>query len=300
MKITFWGVRGSYPVAGVTTNDFGGNTSCVEVRLGDGTLLILDAGTGIRSLGQSLMQNGFSKGHGHAHLLLSHPHWDHIQGFPFFEPAYIPGNQLTIYARKQNQVRLREILAYQSSADYFTVPFSELKAGMDFKEIEADQTFTIGSATVRTVRLNHPNIALGYRIDADGKSFAYITDTAPFEDILIGEAFIPKVPDKVSEEDRRELTSLQHKLLSLIEGADFMVYDTFFRMEDYKRCPHWGHSTPEHGIRLCQEAGVKVLALFHHAPSNTDAMMSDLEKQFSAVDRQVEVVAAAEGKSYEL
>lgn len=298
MKVKFWGVRGSYPVPGVTTNLYGGNTSCIEVRFDDHTAMILDAGTGIRPLGNALMQNGFSKGQGSANILITHTHWDHIQGFPFFKPAFVEGNRFTVYARRNNQQRLKTILEYQNNSEYFPVPFSAMKASFDFVEIEADETYRIGPAIVKTIRLNHPNIALGYRIEADGKVFAYITDTSPFESILIGEHFIPKPPDKISDEDQAALNELQRKLLTVIENADLMVYDTFFRLEEYQRSPHWGHSTPEHGLDLCREAGVKAMALFHHAPSNSDEVMGLMDTYYQKLAKpdRVEVFAAREGK----
>ena len=302
MKIKFWGVRGSYPVPGVGTNKYGGNTSCLEVRLDNGELIILDAGTGIRPLGKALIQNGFGQGKGHANILFTHTHWDHIQGFPHFKPAYVEGNEFTIYARKQDHVTLKEVFAFQNGATYYPAPLDAMKAKLNFKEIQAEQTLSVGGATVRTVRLNHPNIALGYRIEADGKVFVYMTDTAPFEDMLIGSDFIPKPPEKIGEEEKRQLKELEMKLFSITENADFVVYDAFFKMDEYKRNPHWGHSTPEHGAQMCLETGAKKIALFHHAPSNTDDVMDQMEKYYEAQYRSegVEVTVAMEGEEIPL
>jgi phosphoribosyl 1,2-cyclic phosphodiesterase len=302
MKIKFWGVRGSYPVPGLSTNKYGGNTPCVQVTLDSGSIIILDAGTGIRPLGQALMQNGFGSGKGQANILITHTHWDHIQGFPFFAPAFIGGNRFTIHARASSHRHLREILAYQNEEYFSPVPFQAMKADLKFVEIEADQTFKIEDAVVTTFKLNHPNVAIGYRIVADGKVFAYVTDTAPFEDVLIGDAFIPKPPDKISDEDQRQLEELQMKLNTVLQNADFIVYDAFFRMDEYMKNPHWGHSTPEHGIDLCHKVGVKRLALFHHAPSNTDETMAMLEDYYQTMCKAfgLEVMVAMEGKEITL
>lgn len=297
MRIKFWGVRGSYPVPGISTNKFGGNTPCLEVRLDNGQLIIIDAGTGIRPLGLSLMNNGFGSGKGHADILISHTHWDHIQGFPFFKPLYVNGNQFTIHARPSNHLHLKEIVSYQNKDCYLPLPFSSVKAQLDFSEIEADQKFKLGDAVVKTFKLNHPNIAIGYRIEADRKVFAYVSDTAPFENVLIGEQFIPNPPTSLTEQEQRTLSDLQFKLNSVLEGVDFMVYDSFFQVNEYLKNPHWGHSTPEHGIDLCLESGVQQFALFHHAPGNTDEILEGMENYYRQKSKEthVEVIVAREG-----
>ncbi len=302
MKIKFWGVRGSYPVPGIHTNKYGGNTPCLQVTLDSGAVIILDAGTGIRGLGQALMQNGFGSGKGLANILMTHTHWDHIQGLPFFAPAFVGGNKFTVHARPSCHRHLKEIFAYQNEEYFSPVPFQAMKADLKFIEIEADQTFMLGEAVVKTFKLNHPNVAIGYRIEADGKSFAYVTDTAPFENVLLGDAFIPKPPDTINSEDQRQLADLQIKMNTVLENADFIVYDAFFRMDEYKKNPHWGHSTPEHGIDLCHEVGVKQLALFHHAPSNTDETLDTLENYYRGKCKGIgpDVMVAMEGKEITL
>ncbi len=297
MIVKFWGVRGSYPVPGVSTNKYGGNTPCVEVRLNDGTHIILDAGTGIRELGQALLHNGFGHGEGATHLLVTHTHWDHIQGLPHFAPAFVPGNRLSIYSRRQVGYQLRDIFAFQYRPDYSSVSFSDFKATLNFVEVVEDSEFKIGTATIRTVKLNHPSVAIGYRIDADGGSFAYVTDTAPFDDLLIGNEFIPTPPTAINPEDERKMGLLQERLLKFLADVHVMVYDTFFRMEDYKRNPHWGHSTVEHGMDLCLQANVSQLVLFHHAPSNTDDVMDRVETHYREKSKPlgIDVRAAMEG-----
>ncbi|MCB0834786.1 MAG: MBL fold metallo-hydrolase [Bacteroidetes bacterium] len=302
MKIKFWGVRGSYPVPGVQTNKFGGNTPCIEVRLDNGQLIIIDAGTGVRGLGLDLMENGFGKGQGKASILITHTHWDHIQGLPFFKPAFVSGNEFTIYARASHHENLKQVFAFQNNACYSPTPFADMKASMNFVETDAEQKFRVGDALVKTVKLNHPNTAIGYRIEADDKVFACITDTAPFEDVLIGDQFIPTPPKSVSAEDERLLAELQFKLNTVIENADLMVYDTFFQVNEYMKNPHWGHSTPEHGLDLCKECDVDRLALFHHAPSNTDEILESMQTHYRKTggDLHVDVMVATEGQEVAL
>jgi phosphoribosyl 1,2-cyclic phosphodiesterase len=300
MKIRFWGVRGSYPVSGSHTNKYGGNTSCIEVRLDNGELIILDAGSGIRALGKELMDNGYSKGKGFAHLLITHTHWDHIQGFPHFKPAYVKGNRFQIWSRKQDEISLRNVFAFQNQPQYYPTPLDDMSASLDFKEVIVGQTYQIAGATVKTVRLNHPNLAVGYRIEYEGKCFAYITDTAPFEDILIGSEFIVAPPTSLDDATKHELKSFQNQLLSVIENANVMVYDTFFRIEEYRRNPHWGHSTPEHGLGLCQESGVEHLLFFHHAPSMSDEQLDQMRQYYATKYRSEKVTLDISREGQEL
>lgn len=172
-----------------------------------------------------------------------------------------------------------------------------MRSSLNFHEVEIGISFKIGSATIHPVQLNHPNIAVGYRIEEAGKSFAYITDTAPFEDILIGSDFIA-TPESPDETAKKKLRELQSHLLSGISGADAMVYDTFFRLEEYRRNPHWGHSTPEHGIGLCREAGVRALYFFHHAPSMSDDQLDQLRQYYLSKYRSeaIRIEVSAEGQ----
>ena len=303
MNVRFWGVRGSYPVAGLDTVRYGGNTSCVSIKLDDGSFIVLDAGTGLRNLGDEMMSNGFTDGDGEATILISHTHWDHIMGMPFFRPATVAGNRFIVHARRREScdLNLHDVFVGQQSSDYFDHAFNEFKAYFEFVEIVEGDFFSTGDATITCARLNHPCYSLGYRIVADGGIVAYVTDTSPFEDILIEDSFIadPKTAMHAPDTPRGKLMlDLRDKVVELISGADLVVYDTFFEPQGYSSRPHWGHSTPDHAIQACRDAGAKKLALFHHAPENTDETMDELRAKYrdQAKGTGLEVVVAIEGQ----
>jgi phosphoribosyl 1,2-cyclic phosphodiesterase len=307
MKVRFWGVRGSYPVPGVDTNRYGGNTSCVEVRTDGGPRIIIDAGTGIRKLGKELMTGEFGEGKGVAHLLVSHTHWDHIQGLPFFAPMYQDGNKFHVYARQRDDTHLRAVFASQTDSPYFPVPFDKVKADVSFRELVEGAKFEIGSVKVSCTRLNHPWIAIAYRLECDGAAVAYVTDTAPFRDILIEQEYIrqpPRPGEKLKPDDAAKLESMREGVVRLCEGADLVIYDTQFTPEEYVQRPHWGHSCPEDAIEIAEAAGARTLALFHHDPNRTDAQLDAILAACSTKVKQngtkLELIAAAESLELEL
>lgn len=303
MKVRFWGVRGSYPVPGPDTLRYGGNTSCVEVRPSDGPPIIIDAGTGLRKLGKELMQGPAGEGQGEVHLLVSHTHWDHIQGLPFFAPLYTRGNRLNVYAR-QRDTHLRAVFASQSDSPYFHVPFDHLQADVDFRDLVEGEHFHIGPTRISCTRLNHPWIALGYRIECDGAAVAYITDTAPFRDILIEQEYIrqpPRPGEALKSDDAGKLAVMREGVVRLCDGADLVIYDTQFTPDEYATRPHWGHSCPDDALEIAQAAGAKTLALFHHAPERSDAQLDQILAEVRTVSAgTVEVIAAAESLTVEL
>jgi phosphoribosyl 1,2-cyclic phosphodiesterase len=305
MKIRFWGVRGSYPVPGAQTNRYGGNTSCVQVVPKDGPIIVIDAGTGLRRLGKDLMQGSFAEGRGAAHLLISHTHWDHIQGLPFFSPLYQEGNRFYVYARQRDDTHLRAVFASQTEDPYFPVPFNAVKADVAFRELVEGARFEIGGVKVACTRLNHPWIAMAYRLDCDGASVVYATDTAPFTDILLENEFIktpPRVGEPPSAEHQAKLGEMRDALVDLCKGADFLIYDTQFTPEEYRQRPHWGHSTPNDAIEIAMASGVKQLALFHHAPERTDDQQDEIlaDTRAKVYGTDLEVIAAYEQLEVEL
>jgi phosphoribosyl 1,2-cyclic phosphodiesterase len=302
MRVRFWGVRGSLPVPGMKTERYGGNTSCVEVRSAAGTRVVVDAGTGIRKLGKELTQAEGDPAKTNVHLLISHTHWDHIQGLPFFSPLYQQGSRLHVYARKRDDLHLRAVFASQTDDPYFPIPFGEAKAQIAFRELMDSAKFEISDVKVSCTRLNHPYIATAYRLSADGASVVYVSDTAPFSDILFDDQFIarpPSVGAELPKADRDKLALMRQGVVRLCEGADLVIYDTMFTTEDYQRLPHYGHSRPSDAIEICREAGVRSLALFHHAPERSDSEVDDILASARAMTKRegiaLEVVAAYEG-----
>ena len=298
MKVRFWGVRGSLPVPGAKTERYGGNTSCVEVRSAAGTRVVVDAGTGIRKLGKELASEG-EAGHARVHLLISHTHWDHIQGLPFFAPLYQAGNQFYVYARQRDDTHLRAVFASQTEDPYFPVPFNAVKAEVAFRELVEGARFQIGDVKVSCTRLNHPWIAMAYRLDCDGASVVYSTDTAPFTDVLLEHEFIktpPIVGGPLIPEHAAKLRAMREGLIDLCRGADLLIYDTQFTQEEYRMRPHWGHSTPQDAIEIAAAAKVKTLALFHHAPERTDDQQDAILEatRLETRDLGIEVIAAHE------
>ncbi len=251
-KVKFWGVRGSIATPGSRHVAFGGNTSCVELALG-GQRIILDAGTGIRNLGHWLMRKNVNN----AHILLSHTHWDHINGFPFFAPAFREDHAYTIMAgHLSDRGGVRSVLSSQMAQPTFPVPLDIMKARMSFEDFRAGEDFEImRGIAVRTIALNHPDGATGYRITYRGKSLCYVTDTE----------HVPGKPDE--------------SILALIEGADLVIYDSTYTDKEFPAKIGWGHSTWQEGMRLCQAANVKRLAIFHHDPDHEDRFMERLEEE---------------------
>lgn len=299
MKVRFWGVRGSLPVPGRRTERYGGNTSCVEVLTSAGTRIIIDAGTGIRLLGKELMRGPYSDGGGEAHVLVSHTHWDHIQGLPFFAPLYVAGNRLALYTRRREDRALHTVLDGVDSP-YFPAPPGEARAQVDFRELEDDARFQISDAEIRCTRLNHPNSATAYAVIADGAKVAYVSDTAPFGDILFGDEFLPGPPaTELSSAARSALDSMRASVIRLCEGADLVIYDTMFTAEDYRLLSHYGHSRPDDALDICREAGARTLALYHHAPERSDeevdAMLTGARDNARRSSSPLSLLAAFEG-----
>ena len=293
--LRLWGVRGSVPTPGPRTALVGGNTACIEIQLA-GERLLLDAGTGLRQLG--LAQQGAPIA---ATLLFSHLHWDHIQGLPFFAPLYVEGNKVHIYAR-QRDVHLKTIFCNQTEDPYFPVGLEEVSAQVSYTELRDRSVFDIEGFRISSAPLNHPYIALGYRLDIEGSAVAYISDTAPFSTILLEHEYVPVKPDMDSpppELDSSKLAAMRQSVEDLCRACDLVIYDTMFRMEEYLTFPHWGHSSPEHALEIVEAAGAKRLVLYHHAPNRSD---EEIDNDLAEVRKRtsVEVLAAAEGLELEL
>ena len=264
MLMTFWGVRGSYPVPGAATVRYGGQTSCVEIRSASGECLIVDAGTGLRALGDRLISSGPSA----TTILLSHLHWDHIQGLPFFTPIYVPGNWVEVVTGANGVMPLEQALRRQMSAPFFPVEFDDVKPQLRWREPRVSEAFAIGDVRVTMAKLNHPDPVYGYRLDYAGASIVYATDTEHF-------------------------ACVDPTLKKLAAGADILIYDSQYTPEEYPSKVGWGHSTWQAGADLARAAGVPQLVLFHHDPGRTDAQLAEIERTAQA--NLPGTVAAREG-----
>ena len=289
MRIKFWGTRGSIPTPGPGTVRYGGNTSCVELRTDDGTLFILDCGTGLRELGRALMQEPQPIV---GNILLSHTHWDHTQGFAFFDPVFQKGNQFTIFAASGVDRLLSEVLAGQMDYLYFPLTLDELQASIAFKEV-SEESFNVGDVQIRTRFLNHTILTLGFRITAGGTTVAYIADHEPFSPNLYRAGVEdPSLLDIIHDGDR------QH--VGFLAGSDLVIHDAQYTSAEYvggKRS--WGHSTTEYVVDVAVAAGVRQVVLTHHDPEHDDDFVEALEAHCQARARalgsDLQVVAAAEG-----
>jgi phosphoribosyl 1,2-cyclic phosphodiesterase len=294
MQITFWGVRGSYPVPGAATVRYGGQTSCVEARTASGDTLIVDAGTGMRALGNKLFREAPEPQH--YHVLLSHVHWDHIQGLPFFSPAYVPGTKISVYALLTAADELHQVIGGITRHEFFPMPLEAVPAVFEFHQVEPGVEFDINGFHIMPIALNHPFGAVGYRIDGDGSSWAYVADTAPFTQVLHKQHFLPG-PEPLTEEDKRALAVMRDALVRRLAGVDTVVYDTHFLPDEYAKFPHYGHSTPDQAIEICVEASARRLVLYHHAPSHGDDQMDRIAAEYlsQGAKKHIEVLTSFEG-----
>jgi len=270
-SVRFWGVRGSIPCPGQDTVEYGGNTSCIEIRA-DERLLIIDLGSGARLLGDWLLENEMKK-HGKikAEIFITHTHWDHIMGFPMFTPIYIKGTELTINGPVfPNNDKLKDIFEIQLSYNYWPVRLDELSAKIDYNQINETTVDLGGGLTVTSKILNHPTICLGYRFNFQGKSIAIVYDHEPF-----------------SNSDDNE------KISQFVKDADLLIHDAQYTNEEYPNHIGWGHSTMDTALQTAAAAGAKTLILHHHDPSHTDALLALQEKIYAGKD--VKCVMAKEG-----
>lgn len=251
---------------------YGGNTSCLEVRCGK-ELLIFDAGTGLRPLGKKLAQEGNLD----ADLFLSHTHFDHVSGLPFFGPAFLPSNKFRFWAGhlEVQGLELCDVLCEMMMPPLFPVPIEIFKADIAYKDFVAGDTLTPkAGVTLKTAPLNHPNGATGYRVEYAGKSICYVTDTE----------HTGQGPDP--------------RICQLIAGSDIVIYDSSYTDEEYPKFRGWGHSTWEEGIRVCEAAGAKRLVIFHHDPAHDDEMMDSIAE--AAEKRRIGTLVAREGLTLSL
>lgn len=287
--VKFWGVRGSIPAPGQATVRYGGNTSCVSVERNDldgDRILVLDAGTGIRQLGNELVGRAIDKLN--IDLVISHTHWDHIQGLPFFTPLFDRSNIATILGPKQGEVDLERILSEQMNQVVFPVPLEGLAAQLEVEHV-AEGEFTAGGFEIAATRLRHPANTLGYRIkpEGGGPEFAYICDNE------LGHG---------REYDVR--SSWREDIVRFLVDTDVLVHDAMYTPEELERFRGWGHSSYGEAVALAAESGVKQLVLFHHRPEHDDGtidvVLEKAQEAAAKLDGGLKVIAAAEGQQLTL
>jgi phosphoribosyl 1,2-cyclic phosphodiesterase len=279
LTVSFRGVRGSMPSPGMSTARYGGNTACVEVRSGN-EILILDAGTGIRGLGTDLIDE-FGSGPIEATLLISHTHWDHIQGLPFFAPAYAKQNRIRVMAAKGAGATVERALHNQMDPIHFPVGLDHLLGLSKVEELAADGE-TLGKFRVRVTGLNHPGGCAGFRIEANGGSLAYLPDHEPFESL---------------SKPLADLSAHTTSLIEFVRGVDLLILDTQYTEAEYEKRYGWGHGCLTDSVALALSAGVRQLAFFHHDPGHDDDQMDQMIDAGRALVRSGESIVFAAGEN---
>ena len=296
MKVKVWGCRGSISVPGPKTVRYGGNTTCYEVQSDSGELLIIDSGTGFRELGDSLIPRMPLK----AHIVFSHTHYDHVIGYPFFVPFFIPSNEFKLYGPSLFDKSFRDIMNELLSYSFFPVRLDELAAKLHFHDLK-EEVVTMGPFNVETVYANHPVTTIAYRISCDGKSFVFSGDTEPYINHLAGDADAD--PDDLAEiED--VIQEQTQKWFAFLDSADLVFYDAQYTPEEYPKFKGWGHTSMETAILNCHKSKVKKLVMTHHDPRRTDDQLDALLVRWKDYVSQhnlgLPVDFAREGLSYEV
>lgn len=281
VTVRCWGTRGSIPSPGPKTVRFGGNTTCLEVNVGE-QRLIFDAGSGIRPLGMDIVERGPNA----IPIFLTHFHWDHIQGFPFFAPLYDPEDRILVIGPKQKDIDVQNLFAGQMGPIYFPVPFSFVAAEMAFEHLNHG-TYEVGDVTLEVMRVRHPSFVLGYRIRAGGRVVCFIPDNE-----LDGDGYGELEP------------GFESRIVDFVGDADLLIHDAMYTEDEYPKRAGWGHSTFEQSVRLAREGGVKQLLFTHHDPTRTDyeleAIIAKMREEGARGGSGLVVEGAQEGVDYRL
>ena len=319
MKVRFWGVRGSIATPGKDTMVYGGNTSCLEIEDDEGQCFVFDAGTGIRALGNDLMRRKQKE----VHLFITHTHWDHIQGFPFFTPAYIPGNTVNIYGPKHFEKTLKKIMDLQMDYAYFPVSMQQLNAKISYQDLQ-EARIQIGKTVITTKYSNHPVTGLCYKVTgSSGKSIVYSGDTEPYYNVLEAEKkqkaaggpaagrnpeqspggamdFNDEFAAADSDENIDQIVSERNEHHKQFCASDLLVHDAQYTEEEYPKFLGWGHSPMETVINMARSAKVGWLVLNHHDPAQTDESLLKIEAALKAKYPDQKMVFSREGMELEI
>ena len=301
LSVRFWGVRGSIPCPGRSTIEYGGNTTCLEIRA-DERLVIVDLGTGVRPLGDFLIENNANSGPMDMDILISHTHWDHIMGFPMFSPIFVPGTKMRIWGPVSiNDDSLKSIISNQLSYRYWPVRQSELAAKIHFEELTETSLDMGRELQLSTKFLNHPILCLGYRFEYQGKTIVTAFDHEPFRNIFPTNPEDPGYNEEVAKEGERAAREENDRILRFFDGADILIHDAQYTSEEYEKHLGWGHSSYDYAIEAACQAGVKKLIFTHHEPGSSDEILGSLEAKLKkeAEEKNLEVIMAREGLKVE-
>ena len=291
MEMTVYGARGSYPIARRDQRRYGGNSTCLHFRTRSGQDLILDGGSGIYVLGQEMVRGELDPGQGVTYILVSHTHWDHILGFPFFRPFLSESNRFAVVSAGQIGAHIRDILSGQQNAINFPIAYEAFPAHLEHMLFDPGDALTLGEYRVETVQINHPGITVGYRIEADGGAVTVYTDTARIREVRIGDGMGGPRPDEGYA--RAYLERLAH----CARQADVLVHDSYFLEHEVQGRYDWGHATVEDALEMARLAEAKSLLLFHHHPEHSDVVIDEQLALARDLCRGEDLVvdAAAEG-----
>jgi phosphoribosyl 1,2-cyclic phosphodiesterase len=304
IRVRVWGDRGSIPCPGPETVKYGGNTSCFELRFGD-RLVIIDAGSGIRSLGDSLMRTDIKKGPIDTDIFISHTHWDHIMGFPIFTPIYVPGSVLRVHGPiTYEEDTLDKIIGNQLSYRYWPVRQEELAAKISYHHLHEGVIDMGGGLALKTKYLNHPILCMGYRFEYEGKAVVTAYDHEPFRNVFPTDPADPSYDEAAAAEGEQAAREENEKILRFFEGADLVIHDSQYSKKEYLASKiGWGHSFFEHAVNAAHKARVKKLLLTHHDPNRTDAELDVIGEKLRRISRGrtgVDIEISREGMTIEL
>lgn len=279
---------------------YGGNGACIELRVeGRKEIIVIDAGSGVRELGNFLVKNELPKGPMAITLYLSHTHWDHIMGFPYFVPIYIPGTKMSVYGPVSfEEDSLEDVVGGQMKYRYFPINIGELSAEIEYERLREEPKQELGGGLVLTTKfMNHPITALGYRFEHKGKVFCTCYDHEPYRNLFITDPEHPEYDEAMALEGEEVAKEQNQAIEDFFRGADLLVHDSQYTEKEYVSRVNWGHSPIEHAIISANRAGVKKLALFHHDPDRTDVQIEEMEKTYCESGKygKTEVFFAKEG-----